>query len=200
LSLHEAALVDQGRDAGAAPSEEQGLTRARVETLSGASEKKRYPTLLPASLGERSRQSESLQWEIGGWWNTGEPCGDQVEIVRAADWTGPAYQTCRNTAVVAAKFPVYSRSTSLTFKHHQIVSTLETKQARSLLNWCARTDPPRSTSELKTGPSLGELVGDCQPHRALSAPESPLAMTSCLGSSHSHSDANTLATTAQDGA
>jgi N6-adenosine-specific RNA methylase IME4 len=101
-------------------------------------------------LGERERSAHSLMWDIGDWWNRGEPYGDRARIVSADSWTGPRYGNCRKLGSVASRFPSAMRVAVLTFDHHALVAHLERDQSTELLRWCAETDPPRSTTDLKT--------------------------------------------------
>jgi N6-adenosine-specific RNA methylase IME4 len=100
-------------------------------------------------LGDRERSAHSLMWDIGDWWNRGEAYGERAQIVTAGDWTGPTHANCRRLGSIAARFPGVSRLTHLTFEHHALVAPLPDEQAVPLLQWCAETDPPRSTQELK---------------------------------------------------
>jgi N6-adenosine-specific RNA methylase IME4 len=102
------------------------------------------------TLGERERSAKSLMWDIGDWWNRGEAYGERAQIVTAADWTGPTHANCRHLGSVAARFPSVMRITELTFDHHRLVAPLSDEAATPLLQWCADTDPPHSTQELKT--------------------------------------------------
>jgi hypothetical protein len=47
-----------------------------------------------------------LSWWIGDWWQFAEArySGKRKAIVEAAEWNGPAYQTCVNAANVARRF------------------------------------------------------------------------------------------------
>ena len=102
-------------------------------------------------LGERERSARSLMWDIGDWWNEGDAYGERAQVVTAGDWTGPTHGTCRNAGSVAARFgDVSLRHDTLTFEHHKIAAPLSDEVATPLLQWCAETDPPRSTQELKT--------------------------------------------------
>jgi hypothetical protein len=79
---------------------------------------------------------------------SGRGFGERMTIVTADDWTGPAYQTCRNAGTVAKRFDVSHRADKLTFKHHEVVAALPEEQARSLLAWAAEPGQPHSTREL----------------------------------------------------
>lgn len=100
-------------------------------------------------LGERERSAHSLRWDIGDWWNHGEAYGERAQVVTAGDWTGPTHGNCRRCGSVAARFPSVSRLTLLTFEHHALVAPLSDDIAIPALHWCAETDPPHSTQELK---------------------------------------------------
>lgn len=100
-------------------------------------------------LGEFERRGASLMWDIGDWWNRGEAYGDRVQIVTAADWTGPTYGNCRRLGSIAARFPSVSRLTKLSFEHHALVAALPDEQAIQLLRWCLETEEPRLTQQLR---------------------------------------------------
>lgn len=75
-----------------------------------------------------------LGWEIGDWWNRGEKWGERSRIVLSPEWTGPSYQTCRNNAVVAAKFPEeHRRRGILEFHHFEAVAMLPLSKALAQL-------------------------------------------------------------------
>ena len=46
----------------------------------------------------------------------------------AEDWEGPAYQSCRDAAYVAASFELSRRRDNLTFSHHREVAALRAAQ------------------------------------------------------------------------
>ena len=55
--------------------------------------------------------------------------GERKAIVEAEDWEGPAYQSCRDAAYVAASFELSRRRDNLTFKHHREVAALPPNEA-----------------------------------------------------------------------
>lgn len=101
------------------------------------------------ALGERERSARSLMWDIGDWWNRGEAFGERAQIVTASDWTGPTHGICREAGRISHRWPVSSRLDTLSFRHHQAVAALPDDEAVALLDWCAETDPPRSTESLR---------------------------------------------------
>jgi N6-adenosine-specific RNA methylase IME4 len=99
-------------------------------------------------LGELERRGHSLMWDIGDWWNRCPRGGDRVKTVKAEAWTGPAYGTARVAGAVAGRWPVLLRNNTLGYEHHRLVAALPDEQAIPLLQWCAATEPPRSTQQL----------------------------------------------------
>jgi DNA methylase len=108
------------------------------------------------ALGQQERRAQSLMWDIGDWWNRGEPYGDRVDIVEGRDphgpWTGPTHGTCWVAGSIAGKWPPLTRVKGLTFKHHQIVTPLLAQSpgdAATLLQWCLEAPQIRSTIALQ---------------------------------------------------
>jgi hypothetical protein len=82
-----------------------------------------------------ARRQTVMMWEIGDWWAYGEHrYGDRAEIVNAAEWEGPAYETCRGAAFVAVRFETVRRRTVLSFSHHKEVASLPPDDADRLLD------------------------------------------------------------------
>lgn len=80
---------------------------------------------------------QSTQWWIGDWWkHEGHEYGDRKALVESEDWTGPAYQTCRGSAVVAGAFEMFRRRNNLSFEHHKELAAFDPAEADSLLDWC----------------------------------------------------------------
>ena len=100
--------------------------------------------------------------------------GERKAIVEAEDWDGPAYQTCREAAVVSAAFPeMFRRRNNLTFSHHKKVAALPPAEADALLDWCEETikapgDKPRPTGCESRGRIIC-LPSRAQPGRAVSS-------------------------------
>ena len=70
------------------------------------------------------RVNESSAWWVGDWLVYGKDAfGDRYR--RAVDATGYDYQTLRNYAWVATRFPMSRRRDSLSFGHHAEVAALE---------------------------------------------------------------------------
>jgi N6-adenosine-specific RNA methylase IME4 len=99
-------------------------------------------------LGTRERDARSLMWDIGDWWNRGEPLGSRVAIVTADNWTGPGHGTVRVAGSVAKRWGPLSRLNTLSFKHHQIVSSLPDAEAIPLLEIAAKRN--LSAAELRS--------------------------------------------------
>jgi N6-adenosine-specific RNA methylase IME4 len=96
-----------------------------------------------------------IGWWIGDWWAYGERrYGVRKAAVEAADWDGPALQTCANAGMVARAFETSRRREVLSFSHHVEVAGLAPADADRLLDWCeeplrAGESAPRSTRELR---------------------------------------------------
>jgi hypothetical protein len=82
-----------------------------------------------------------VSWWLGDWWAYGEArYGERKAIVETEDWEGPAYQTCREAAVVSNAFPeMFRRRNNLTFSRHKDVAALPLDEADALLDWCEET-------------------------------------------------------------
>jgi hypothetical protein len=80
----------------------------------------------------------TASWWLGDGWAYGEArYGERKAIVEAEDWEGPAYQTCREAAVVSSAFPeLFRRRNNLSFSHHKEVAALPPDEADALLDWC----------------------------------------------------------------
>jgi N6-adenosine-specific RNA methylase IME4 len=97
---------------------------------------------------------QGVSWWVGDWWAFGERhYGQRKAVVTAPGWQGPAYQTCRNAAVVANRFELYRRRYNLSFHHHAEVASLKGSEADALLDWAqepiAQTGRARTTRELR---------------------------------------------------
>jgi len=101
------------------------------------------------ALGERERDSRSLMWDIGDWWNRGERYGERAQIVTATGWTGPSYANCRRAGSIAGRFESVRRITDLSFEHHAVAAALPDEEATPALQWCLQAEEPRSVSELR---------------------------------------------------
>lgn len=93
-----------------------------------------------ASMGEWLQSAErSLMWWVGDWWAFGEAkYGVRKATVEAEDWSGPAFQTCVNAAIVCRKFETNRRRVLLPFSHHAEVTTLSHSVADDLLDQAER--------------------------------------------------------------
>lgn len=96
----------------------------------------------------------SVSWWLGDWWAFGENrYGQRKNIVESEEWSGPAYQTCMDTASVCRAFETSRRREVLGFTHHREVAALPSNEADELLDWCEETikltGKPRSTKELR---------------------------------------------------
>jgi N6-adenosine-specific RNA methylase IME4 len=74
-------------------------------------------------------------WELGDWWNAGEPYGERVEIARRIGWE---HQTCRNAGSVAGAFDVSRRRDTLSWGHHAEVAGLEVAEQEAWLDKAAK--------------------------------------------------------------
>jgi len=101
---------------------------------------------LPANLTETdwkeagamlAKVEGAMNWWLGDWWAFGEHgYGDRKALVESEDWEGPAYQTCKNVALVCAAFEKSRRRDLVTFTHHAEASSLPTAEADRVLDWC----------------------------------------------------------------
>lgn len=82
-----------------------------------------------------ARMRGATQWWIGDWWAFGEHrYGDRKALVESEEWDGPAFQTCRNNAVICQAFETSRRRDSLSFKHHAEVAALPIEWQDQLLD------------------------------------------------------------------
>jgi hypothetical protein len=125
------------RDACAhSPHQRQGATRhGRSESPTGASDphitalklglkfNKDVPYSTWSALGEKlAGRKNSLCWWLGDWLVFGER--NYLRYRDAIDATGLDYQTLRNYAAVARRFPLSRRRDTLSFQHHAAVAAL----------------------------------------------------------------------------
>jgi N6-adenosine-specific RNA methylase IME4 len=110
-------------------------------------------------------------WQIGDWWLAGEQFGRGVrkQIVSAADWRGPSYDSCRVAAVIAKRFPKVLRRLHVGFAHHQAVSSLPNSKALRLLDRAARESWSQNRIRFEVGrihhfvkPVGGDIVSTIQ--------------------------------------
>jgi N6-adenosine-specific RNA methylase IME4 len=81
------------------------------------------------------RAERSVMWWIGDWWAFGDRYSRaRTQLVRSDEWDGPSLETCRNAAVVAARFKVSRRRDTLGFTHHAEVAALPADDADALLD------------------------------------------------------------------
>jgi hypothetical protein len=108
-----------------------------------------------AAVGQTlCRMQSQFDWATGDWWAFGAArYGERKSILDSKDWTGPAYQTCRNAAVVSRAFAMSQRRDNLSFSHHAEVAALPPDEADRLLAWAeaplARGGKRRTVDELK---------------------------------------------------
>jgi hypothetical protein len=100
---------------------------------------------------------DSSAWWIGDWLLYGQRTyGDRYETAAAA--TGFSYQTLRNYAWVASRFPMSRRRDSLSFGHHaEIAALVEEEQEawlrRAALRRWSRNELRRNVREARDGGS-----------------------------------------------
>lgn len=121
---------------------------------------------LPANLTEQSWMQAGLalaevegavNWWLGDWWRYGEhKYGDRKALVESEEWTGPAYQTCRNAGAIAAVFETSRRRDVVPFHQHAELASLPAEEADRLLDWCE--DEHRKTGRCPTHKSLRDRV------------------------------------------
>ena len=90
----------------------------------------------------------ALNWWLGDWWAFGEHgYGDRKALVESDEWEGPAYQTCKNVALVCDAFEKSRRRDLVTFSIHAECASLPAEEADKVLDWCEEvlrtTNPPR---------------------------------------------------------
>jgi hypothetical protein len=103
---------------------------------------------------ELCKRQDDVHWRFGDWWANTEHChGELSLLVNSELWTGPAYSTCANVAVVARAFETSRRREVLSFSHHAEVASLPPRMGDKLLDWCeeplARGGQRRSVRELR---------------------------------------------------
>ena len=81
------------------------------------------------------RMRGATQWWVGDWWAFGEHrYGDRKGIVESEEWDGPAFETCRNLAVICRAFETSRRRDVLSFKHHAELAALPIEWQDKLLD------------------------------------------------------------------
>ena len=104
-----------------------------------------------------SRVDGALNWWLGDWWAFGEHAyGNRKALVESEEWEGPAFQTCRDAAWIAARFETSRRRDVVSFNHHKEVAALPPEEADKLLDWCE--DSLGKTGRLPTIKALRERV------------------------------------------
>ena len=90
------------------------------------------------SAGQALSQVEgAMNWWLGDWWRFGEhKYGDRKALVESDEWTGPAYQTCKDAAYVCGFFERSRRRDLVPFGHHREVSSIPIAECDQLLDWC----------------------------------------------------------------
>ena len=61
---------------------------------------------------------------------------DRKALVESDEWTGPAYQTCKDAAYVGGVFEKSRRRDLVPFGHHREVAGIPDAEADQLLDWC----------------------------------------------------------------
>jgi len=85
----------------------------------------------------------SVMWWIGDWWAYGEHAyGERANAINSDDWEGPAYQSCKNAAVVCRRFERSSREYGLSFRVHQALAPIPDDEWRlNELAWATKEKP-----------------------------------------------------------
>jgi len=101
---------------------------------------------LPATMAEGdwkaaghalSQVEGAMNWWLGDWWRFGEhKYGDRKSLVESDEWSGPAYQTCKDAAYVCGVFEKSRRRDLLSFISHREVASLPIAECDQLLDWC----------------------------------------------------------------
>jgi hypothetical protein len=99
----------------------------------------------------------AYQWMVGDWWRHGEKkYGNKRALVECQDWSGPAYQTCRNCGWVAGTFEMSLRRDTLTFYHHHAIAPIQRVNpdfVSDIFAWCEEPikdgKRPRSVPAMK---------------------------------------------------
>lgn len=74
---------------------------------------------------------------MGDWWAFGEHgYGDRKALVESEEWEGPAYQTCKNVALVCDAFEKSRRRDLVSFSHHSECASLPVAESDTVLDWC----------------------------------------------------------------
>jgi hypothetical protein len=110
------------------------------------------------SAGHALSQVEgAMNWWLGDWWRFGEhKYGDRKALVESDEWSGPAYQTCKNAALVSVAFEKSRRRDVVPFSHHAEVSSIADAEADQILDWCE--DVFNKTGRVPTRVVLREKV------------------------------------------
>jgi N6-adenosine-specific RNA methylase IME4 len=88
-----------------------------------------------------ARFERSSAWWLGDWWNSKEPYGDRVEMVRQQLHLD--LKTVRNYAVICRKVDVTRRRVTLSFAHHETVAKLPAPKREAWLDKAERGDGER---------------------------------------------------------
>lgn len=118
------------------------------------------------ALGSHLRgMRDNTFWWLGDWWIHGERAYGEMASQEAQDevevQTGYTYNTVRTAAYVCERFPFADRLSGISFKHHQVVAPIESKEKRAELLAEAR--------EKKW--TVRELEDAARPHKASSRSE-----------------------------
>jgi hypothetical protein len=161
LSATKAASITR---AGASSPEEASIGRLRLGAQVSAKRTGLHlPVGLPLAAWTRVGQHISLLSSSSAWWQ-----GDWIiygrenfpdRYKRAMEQTSLEYQTLRNYAWVARRFPVSRRRESLSFQHHATVASLPSEQQDRWLDLASSLHWSMAQLRAQVRAASGKAVG-----------------------------------------
>jgi N6-adenosine-specific RNA methylase IME4 len=91
-------------------------------------------------------------WELGDWWNAGEPYGERIEIARRIGW---ADNTCHNAGAVSRAFNVPRRRGTISWSHHAEVAALPEAEQEAWLDKAQANEWSRKTLRAELAAARG---------------------------------------------